>query len=281
MNHRNPYRGANDEVRPLESVVVFVDVLGFIDAMKNAYRSGEPINLLNNLREAVDSSYFSLQDKVEYPASVIEKHFRLWEFKAFTDNIVIGFPIKLDSEVEMATIFERLAVFQLSMIKYGFFIRGAIAVGEHYMDSDIVFGNALIEAYEAERNLALEPRIVLSRSAVKYFNRHLSYYTKVEDSWHYEVVLQDADNQLFINYLDIARPRDESENNTFFATLLEHRDMVLSRIKEFSTDLKIRSKYAWIANYHNYFCDQYSVDTSYKIDPQLLQLMPRRIESYR
>jgi hypothetical protein len=153
----------------LNSVVVFADVLGFSREMKSAYEKGNPQGLLERFSEAIESSYRGLQDT--YESSNYPKPCMSWDFKAFTDNVVIGYPIRRDGEHEMLWIFDRLAVFQLMMIEKGFFVRGGVAVGEHFMDSNIVFGSALIEAHEVESKLARDPRIVLGESAVRNF-RH-------------------------------------------------------------------------------------------------------------
>jgi hypothetical protein len=48
--------------------------------------------------------------------------------KTFTDNFVIGFLIYQDGEEEMEDIFFHVGLLQLSMVKAGFFIGGAIAI---------------------------------------------------------------------------------------------------------------------------------------------------------
>jgi hypothetical protein len=260
----------------LNSLVVFADVLGFSNEMKAAYEKGTPQSLLDRFSEAIESSYLGLQDTFESPD--YPRPTKSWDFKAFTDNIVIGFPIAIDGEHEMLSILERLAVFQLTMIQKSFFIRGGVAVGEHYMDSNIVFGGALIEAYEAESELAREPRIVLAASAVSNFRRHLSYYSKATYSWHYNVVLKDSDGHLFLNYLDMTRPYDQSDVDVFHESIHQHKEIVLQKLEEFSGNPYIRSKYVWVANYHNYFCDQYSLEPELKINYELLQITPQRID---
>jgi hypothetical protein len=197
------------------------------------------------------------------------------DFKAFTDNVVIGFPVRDDGEHEMRRIFGILAIFQLMMIQKGFFVRGGVALGEHYMDSNIVFGAALIEAHEIESKLARDPRIVLGPSAVPNFRHHLSYYSKAEYSWHYNIVLKDADGQLFLNYLGVGLMFGYE---SVCESVRQHRENVVDKLTGFADDPYIRSKYVWVANYHNYFCDQYSLNSELKIDYELLQMTPQRID---
>lgn len=49
-------------------------------------------------------------------------------------------------EVMKSTV-PKIAAYQCTLLEHGFFVRGGIAIGEHYMDRDIVFGSALIEAH--------------------------------------------------------------------------------------------------------------------------------------
>src|SRR5258708_21417480 len=78
---------------------------------------------------------------------------KTWEVKAFTDNIVIGCPIYLnepDAEAELGSVLLSVREYQLTMVHAGFFVRGGISISQLYMDDEIVFSDALMEAYSAE-----------------------------------------------------------------------------------------------------------------------------------
>jgi class 3 adenylate cyclase len=163
------------------------------------------------------------------------------EVKLFTDNIVIGFPIpegKTMSEVMKATV-TKIAAYQCTLLEYGFFVRGGIAIGEHYMDRDIVFGPALIEAHDLESG-ATYPRIVFSAKAAEFVDP--------EDP----LIKFAADIQLhYINYLEMEKwfphgplPRLEKHGEYVKENLNVHRD-----------NPKVRLKYEWVKNYHNDFCN--------------------------
>jgi len=70
-----------------------------------------------------------------------------YALKAFTDNIVISWPVHDDAETEFGSAFFKLASFQFNMVTDGFFIRGALSVGDAYVDEVAVFGRALSEAH--------------------------------------------------------------------------------------------------------------------------------------
>jgi len=273
LDDKHPFFQADGVPRTKVSVVVFGDILGFKDEMKKAYDEKRANDFLIKLRLALDESYRLL--KYESPLSYGFP--REYATKTFTDNIVIGFPIERDAESEIGSAFFHLGSMQLEMVQAGFFIRGGIAIGELYIDDDIVFGDGLIEAYRAESQLARDPRIILSKSAIEYLKIHLSYYHPVEYSPQYRELLRDVDGQIFLNYLDgilIA----EDERGPFYEELQKHKDIVEQKLDEFANNPIIWSKYAWVANYHNYFCDQYEYfDESHKIDSTKLKLHPARI----
>jgi hypothetical protein len=115
----------------------------------------------------------------------------------YTTGIRGAHPILEDAELELGLGFNQVSYFQMLMTKEGFFVRGAIAVGELYMDDIEVFGAGLMDAYEAERSLARDPRIVHAASAQHAVNRHLAYYGQGSDAPQNRELLLDNDGQYF------------------------------------------------------------------------------------
>lgn len=62
------------------------------------------------------------------------------------------------------------------MLRAGFLPRGAITIGRLWHDDSSVFGQALLDAYEAEQKRAITPRILvggqLMQLASRFFNEH-------------------------------------------------------------------------------------------------------------
>jgi len=63
-----------------------------------------------------------------------------------------------------------------------FFIRGAITVGPHCDRGDVCFGPALIEAYEAERQLANWPRVIVLPKALELIAHGRHPYLRRDDA---------------------------------------------------------------------------------------------------
>jgi hypothetical protein len=115
---RNPYHQDDGSrvVRP--SVVVWLDILGFLEMARAAHRDGTENEFLARLYAGLERGRTQWLEQDE---SYSEDEYAL---KAFTDNIVIGWPISDDAEMELGGAFRAVAGFQLEMINAEFFIRG-------------------------------------------------------------------------------------------------------------------------------------------------------------
>ena len=260
---RNPYHQAGQPPALQPSVFALVDILGYQDIMKNA--SDDQQTLLIRLHEALSSSRQWL-DHTNLPAALLDFGDQdLFSLKAFTDNIAIGWPLRgdRDGEAELGMAFDNLATFQMTMVNAGFFVRGAISVGNAYVDDIAVFGEALLDAYAGESSLARDPRIVLTNSARQYVVRHLGYYGNTPSAPQNRELKRDIDGQWFLNYLDVILSA-EDHVGPFFGELEKHRDVVQSRLTQYRSRPTVYAKYAWTAGYHNWFCNLHDFD-DYKI----------------
>lgn len=266
---RNPYIYSDKSPKLQRSVVCFVDILGYKDLVKST-SNGEAIqDLLDRLHNALRLSHENVDPRRSDDTLLKLQDKDFYAFSSFTDNIVIGHPIHCDGEIELGRIFNDLSYFQMFMTKEGFFVRGAIAIGDLYMDDITVFGSGLIEAYEAETNLAINPRIMLATSAKEAVNRLF------EHSGHGSLnryLLRDCDEQYYLNYLDSL----VAENGRFYESeLTAHKTRIEENLVLRKSHPRVWAKYFWAAIYHNYFCDKHScVDSSMKIDTERFHTMP-------
>lgn len=271
---RNPYLQDGEEPTLVRSVFSFMDVLGYTDLIKSSERDGVELTL-RRIHSALSKGRDWLEEKgrSEETRNYFKKD--LFALKAFTDNIVIGWPVRNDAESELGGAFFKLAMFQFQMVLDGFFVRGAISVGEAYVDEIVVFGDALIEAYEGELKLARDPRIILTHSAVEAAKQHLGYYPSPHHAPHVSYVLRDSDGQWFLNYLDCVLWAGD-EHGPFYDDLLKHKAAVESKLAQYKGSPAIWSKYAWVASYHNYFCDFNAryFGAEHKVDIELFKQSP-------
>ena len=255
----------------LRSIVAFVDILGYSELCRE---EPDSLSLLANIRDTLRGAFRSLDP--DYGELIGAQ--RYWMTKTFTDNIVIGLPITFqDGSAELGMVLGRLGEFQLQMTHAGFFVSGAISVNKIYIDKHIVFGPALIEAYDAQQNLARDPRIVLADSV-----REMSYIQQRADvtnvvAHQYDMLLKDSDGQMFLNYLQgvVEFEHDMGYPDTEY--LEKHRDHILERLASFISQPRIWAKYYWCAMYHNYFCMGREEFNEFKIHSDSLTPQPQRI----
>lgn len=223
------------------------------DLLTDTYRS------LEKARKTIEGPWFPGEDKdIEFMSDVPTAPFAL---KAFSDNIFMGWPIRSTGRPRLTPALRTASAFQLDMAIEGKFCRGAITIGDAYIDEIAVFGMALITAVEAEKYCAHDPRIILCDPAVK-----VTEDCRLEPSLG-RYIRTDADNRRFVNYLEVMMP-GEYELAPTDEQICKHRDAVQNKLEEFHNDPRILSKYQWVAKYHNLFCDEHSnhFSMSCKID---------------
>ncbi len=138
-DERNPYIDKSGKPLMRSSVVAYMDIIGYKQIITKAGERDESQDFLDHLhatlKTAVDYLHDPLGEKYKiFKSPLLIKDTR--KFTTFTDNIVIGYPIEgEDGESELSSIFSDVADFQLTLAKAGLFVRGAIAIGELYIDS--------------------------------------------------------------------------------------------------------------------------------------------------
>ena len=159
---RNPYHDGHDKPQLKQSVLIFMDILGYAEMTSVAHNDGRAQEFLENLYDVLAEGRRSLEEGYWLPEGlegIVQKD-RSY-LKAFTDNIVIGLPSAMMPGIELGDAFSRLPGTVIMAIRllcaWGNFI------GSAYVDGT-VFGEALMEAYKGEAYLARDPRVILRRA---------------------------------------------------------------------------------------------------------------------
>lgn len=77
-------------------------------------------------------------------------------------------------------------------LRIGLLLRGGFSVGQLFHDGAVVFGEAMVAAYELESEVANNPRIIVAGSVIERLKP-----MRPEDC---ELLLQDADGRWYLNY---------------------------------------------------------------------------------
>jgi hypothetical protein len=252
MPTSSPYSRPSGEPALIPSFVCYADILGFSELSRAAVKAGLGEQFLQKLRTVLTEAYEQVRTRAGDG---------IFSVKVFTDNIVVGHPAPENGfdfgEAEFGTMLWVFSSFQMTLATNGFLVRGGIALGDHYMDDDIVFGPALLDAVALDTDGG-PPRLALSPEAVEAVRHHLGFYgDDARFAPHYNDLLMDADGGVFLNYLNLwfsAIP----DYGVFFDLVEKHRETIRAGLKQYAGRPGIRSKYEWAARYHNFVCHDFA-----------------------
>ena len=278
MTEKNPYLDDDGNPALQSSFCAFLDVLGFASHIDTSFKTGDG-------EIALERFYEVFTQQLKTILNPKADRYAQWEIKVFTDNIVLGYPRpSWHSEPEFADILRKIGLYQLQMTLENFFIRGGLAVGPLFMDETTVFGPALLESYALESNKARDPRVILSQDAVNVLQQHIGFYNPKDFAPQNSLVLEDADGEIFINYLDhilVPGPPD-GRDVIDTETLAKHRDVVVNNLQQHRGNPLVWSKYKWVATYHNFFVEDCvrwgGCSDDLSIDSKYLTISPTRLQ---
>ena len=170
-----------------EYIVAYLDLLGVTNRIKDYSQDEISMNKLHNLYT------FSMSIMKEIQ---IEENKDI-RFKIFSDNIIIAKKISSDLEQRKKDIksllrctghFQELAASD----SVGWMLRGGVAIGQLYIDEVMVWGKALLTAYELEDKVANYPRVIIDEDVVNEIS-------SVQDLQEY--LRLDFDGLYYLNYL--------------------------------------------------------------------------------
>ncbi len=150
-------------------LTIFVDLLGFRETIADAddTRRLQILALLTALSQMKSDFDISTRTHDEGSKSVLLKP----AITTFSDNIVISYPLELASKAlgpDPAPLFllsmaaRLIGALAAHVLALGFLVRGGATIGPLYHAAGVVFGEAMVEAYEIESRTAIFPRVVLS-----------------------------------------------------------------------------------------------------------------------
>lgn len=275
------------EDEPEKSYCLFLDILGFTNDIIANDKMQRHKEHLKELRKSIKSSIVKFEDNSCHT------------LKVFTDNIVIGVPLKRltramsmfdgieDFEEEelneyagyasgdaVSELYEHhfndiitpVVYYQLNMVLNSFFVRGGWDCGILYMDDIIVYGKSLIDAYELEMKSDY-PRILLCDKIKEMIDRQIYNKEVLQPFAHhrYFEIYGNATNQYVLkdekdNYFINYLYGVITDSRVDYEKLNKHKIIVEERILRYKCNGKILRKYCWSAFYHNRFCELFLRD---------------------
>ena len=212
-----------------EYVVAFIDVLGSSKRIKND--SENSLNIVHAVYDNVINSRDELYDNEN-----IKKLKPI--VKIYSDNIVIAVPTK---EKNGYSAFISIAILscliQQEFLKYKYLVRGGISMGSFFVDDTMLWGDALLDAYYIESDVAIYPRIVIHPKTIAKLDLALN---PERQKW----IKQDADGLFFVDYMQ------ETVFKTNYLEILLYRiDECEEMLLEILGDTKLEQKIHWHTTY--------------------------------
>lgn len=166
------------ELRP--AIVAFLDILGF--------------------GQMVATDCQSVPGTSNHVERLYRAHLKVQEFKGageiseiiqFSDSIVITAEC---SERGFVGIVRAVAAMQRELLRGGILIRGGIAYGKQFHQSAFLFSQALIEAFRIEQDVAIGPRVIVSRDLLDLLFPDMSFDETLP-------MVAEKDGLVFVDYL--------------------------------------------------------------------------------
>jgi hypothetical protein len=210
------------------SIVSYLDVLGF-EELINTKEAGEISKILRILAESI------MPHPSEEPTKIV--------FTRFSDTVIRSVQTASISYL----IYELKSILraQVALIPLGVAIRGAVTIGNMVQSWKVVYGPAVVRAYQLESIEGTPPRIVIDGDALNLLNPGLG------DTLVSNLGLAKREgNQLYLDYLKACEVELNVQEGAYLRFLQIHRDFIRERLVKYAENPKVLPKYQWLRAYH-------------------------------
>jgi hypothetical protein len=233
----------------VERYCAFIDILGFRGLIGNIRSDNQFIALREVLRK--------IHAPVDLPTVNWHTDFRA---QSISDAVAIS---TLASDGGLIRLFRAIEDLALDLLNEGYFIRGALVRGRLYHDSSMVFGEALVRAFELENSVARYPRVMISREVMADIDRfctgiiahkreeYFPFIEQADDGPHFVHVLRTvADTVQRVQLDNLNKPPDKQQKLEQYERL---QDMIQMRLDEATDNPRHFEKVQWFALYWRKF----------------------------
>lgn len=230
-------------------ICAFVDVLGFGDTVKRSVdERGQP------MPKEIGRIVRFLSTMVRYTQREdFEHESALRTVTQFSDSLVISYPCRAQSEVFLSLL--DLLYCCMEGVGLGFFLRGGVAVGPLLHTKEMVFGPALVSAYEMESKHALYPRIIVHDDVLNTAKTAYADHHTPEQELRYVkgLLTKDKDGYRYIDYIGQAQGELADPEGDFVMYMGKLCHLIEAGLK--IDDAKTRKKYVWLMEKYNAVVD--------------------------
>ena len=223
--------GRKDEIK--ECFVAFIDVLGFKEMIDRDNGTGEYLKIVKN---AINDATKTLKERQSEEGGEFEFWFNEFNVKSFSDCFCFSIPLEFkngekDYVQNLVAFYVWLKVFYNELLNKGFLCRGGITQGWHYVDDDIIFSKALVDAYLLESKRAKHPIFVISNELLSQIEER-SFHSKpfYKFMFNHDNSGRNFFNPFNYSIVDEMYFAHRPENN--LGIVKEYRDLLLEKYKD-------------------------------------------------
>lgn len=240
-----------------DRVLAFVDVLGFSEAVKGTIKDDREVaeetlrisQLIDGIQSDLDIHNKRSKEIFKFTDEQIKMVSGTRVVNQFSDSIVLSFSIKEESGIFLMLL--DILFLHVTALQHNFLLRGAIVRNKLLHTQEKIFGPALVEAYEMERNLAIYPRIVLDEEIIELSRKYFGKQNGPDTEEHFvrSLLKRDFDGMYYIDYFEAIETEldNQIEDMPEYLSRLRTIIMKISRMKNPS----IRSKFLWLKEKYN------------------------------
>lgn len=212
------------------SIVSYLDILGFHELVK-ARTAGEISRILRILAESITPH------QTDEPATIL--------FTKFSDTVIRSIPEPSPAYF----IYELKSIFraQVALIPEGVTIRGAVTIGDIVQSWGVVYGPAVVRAYELESAKGGPPRIVIDDQALSLLRPPLDGRNLVSGQLG---LARKEGPTIYVDYLNACEAELRVRDEEYSRFLGIHRDFIRKGLAKYAERHEILAKYEWLRTYH-------------------------------
>lgn len=217
-----------------ERYLAFIDVLGFSNLVN---QSRNDAAVVTQLRDALsDVSAKALAARSEELGL---------EATSFSDTVVISAPV---GEAELLHMLQTIDEFGYGLLRRNMLFRGALVRGQLLHRPDLIFGPALIDAYNLETTRSFHPRIMLD-SNVYGAIQHAGANKREQLTRYLTVDPYDVPYLNLFARWQTGKPLD----GTALGELVQLQDIIAAGLVAGAQNPSVGEKYKWLARKLNRF----------------------------
>ena len=222
-----------------QRVAFFLDILGFKEIVRTGKLS------VDEILKRFDMATYQLNNDLNY----IKKHRNCdRQYLQVSDSIILSFSCNFPSALFVAILDIMRLQACLAAFK-GVFLRGGCAMGNLYHRENTIFGIAMNDAFEMEKN-AKYPRVIIPHKIIDFCAQYTWSGTssKEEKEQILKCLKLDQDGYYYIDYISYGSFGTETDSDEQW---LQYMQQLKQKIQEGLYEQVALQKYVWLKEKYN------------------------------